>query len=270
MTLPITKLSSNKRSGRLILLQGRSGTGKTYQGGLLMQAGMRVLWASVERKLATIQHLEPEVWPIMGVDFPLDAQEKHAMLNTPVPPEGHCASDVIKLLDYLRNEDHPYDVVYFDSGMRYTWRLLEHLISTTTTTQGDKDPRRAFLHYGKKVKMLLDKLTDLTDASTAKHPMHVVFTWGISPDKDESGRQLWLPVVDGNMVGPTIPYNFDDVLTLKALADYTTGEYKYVMETRATHDHDGKVSSPVNLPPVIESPNLASVIKTLSGTHVGS
>lgn len=259
MTLKTYKLSKDVKSGRLMLIQGRSGTGKTHQGGLLIEGGMNVLWVGTERKYKTIEHLSPEVYPIINMDFPSDPnwlQWGNDQLNN---AEGK--SDLVKLFRELSKEEHNYDVIYFDSGKRYAWKLLHYCLSSYT----GNDPRQARYAFGNKMKVLFDSLPYLTDASTCKKPCHVIMTWGLKPDQDIDGKRLWLPEIEGKMVQPEIPYAFDDVLTLETQTDVNTGRHKYVMKTVADHTTDGKVSSNVKLPKIIENPNLFDIIKKLEG-----
>lgn len=262
-TLPsqIFQSSTANRSGRSMLLEGPSGVGKTWQYINLVKGlpekgmpGMRVLYGSTERKFKTIEHLNPEVWPIKNYDFPLDVGEKSRI-------QGESGGfSLIDVFDYLRREDHPYDAFYFDSFMRYAWKMLESLFTTVVNSAGVPDTLKAYGMFGRKMQMVFDKVGDLTDASVAKKPIHFIGTWGVERDVDFEGKKMEMPIVGGRMVQPVVNYYWDDVLHLRMEG----GER--VAYTSPDYMRDAKVSSGlVDLPAKISNPNLFRLIKVLEG-----
>jgi len=245
-------------SKRMQLLEGPSGVGKTHQARTLIEGGMKVLFASTERKLSTIKDLAPDVWPITDFAFPTTGAEKSVIL-------ARGNENVIALFDYLRAGEHEYDVLYFDSLMRYAWKLFELLRQTTKNKEQKLDTLRAYGIFGTKMKILLDLISSLCDSTGSKRPVHFVGTWGVERSQDWEGRTQVMPVIDGKATGPLIDYHFDDVLMLKMALAGT--EKKYTMHTAGENSFAAKVSAPpgVAIPAVIENPNLFELIKKLEG-----
>lgn len=230
-----------------MILEGPSGTGKTYQFRTLVEAGMRGLYVSTEMKVRTIADLNPDIWYIERPDFPLSAADKNPGIQ-----------DLMRLIDFLRTPDHGYDFVYVDSGMRYASDLLKYLRREKRLTA-----QELWSSFAEKLETALELLPTLTDP---KHPapVHVVVTWGVETDTDWQGVRSIQPIIDGKRVKPKINYWFDHVLYLEMLDDVVTGESKYVMHTRGKQGFAAKVSSGmVKFPAVIESPNLATIIKAI-------
>jgi len=245
-------------SRRMMLLEGPSGVGKTHQARTLIEGGMKVLIASTERKLSTIKDLAPDVWPITDFDFPVTGEEKTRILKG-------GQENVIALFDYLRDSEHKYDVLFFDSLMRYAWKLFELLRSTTKNKEGKMDTLKAYGIFGTKMKVLLDLISSLCDSTGSKRPVLFVGTWGVERGQDWQGRSQVVPVVDGKTTGPLIDYHFDDVLMLRM--ESSGREKKYTMHTAGEAGFAAKVSKPagVDVPSVIEDPNLFKLIKLLEG-----
>ena len=252
---------------RAIMLKGKSGVGKTSQARTLVHADLgvsggksfglepfKILYVSSERKWVSIKDLHPDVFPVTHFDFPLDTPEKKMILSQ---CKEAGLNSLIEAFDIIRFEDHDYDVMYMDSGMRYSMKVLEHLIATTFSKEGNRDTLRAYGLYARKMKMMLDKIGDLTDPTVCKRPVHVVFTWG-----SDSGQVI----VEGQKVGPLVDYFFDDVLYL-ATRSGKDGNPEYIMETQTrSGNFEAKVSNPtVKLPPVIANPNLFQIINILDG-----
>jgi len=252
---PIVKMGSDGAvSKRMILVEGPSGVGKTHQCRTLIEGGMKVLVPSTERKLSTIKDLEPDVWPITDFDFPTTGVEKAAILK-------RGSENVIALFDYLRAGDHTYDACYFDSMMRYAWKLFELLRSTTKNEAGKADTLRAYGVFGTKMKVFLDLIASVTDGTTSKRPVHFIGTWGVERGQDSQV----VPVIDGKQIGPLVDYHFDDVLMLRMENDGR--DKKYTMHTAGESTFAAKVSAPPNIkvPEVIENPNLFKLIGLLEG-----
>ena len=243
---------------RSVLLKGKSGTGKTSQYRTLVHGGLgddkrsfelapfHCLYVSSERKWASISDLKPDVWTIKGFNFPLDASEKADIM----------AKDggLIEVFHYIQNEEHPYDLLYVDSGMRWSMKHLEYLLSTTFSEAGKKDTLRAYGIYNRKMRMMLDKIADLTDPTVSKRPVHVVFTWG-----SDSGSVI----VEGQKIGPVVDFFFDDVLYLQTKPG-EGGKPVYTMDTQTRGSQfEAKISSQVKLPAEIENPNLFQIINLL-------
>jgi hypothetical protein len=240
-------------SKRSVLLTGPSGTGKTYQYRTLVEGGRRGLYVDVEKKIPTIADLEPEMWPIHNLDMPLTPTDKQEMLA-----EG--SSDLIKVFDYLRTADHPFDFVYFDSMMRYGKKLLHKLKHEDKLGGYD-----LWGFYGYKLGKALEVLVSLASVEQAK-PVHVVATWGVKIGKDWRDRRLEQPIVDGKMVGPDIPYYFDDVIRLSREEDAETGDNQFYAYTGGTAEFSAKISSGVvEIPQKIEDPNLHRILLALEG-----
>ncbi len=259
MSNPIVKMGSDGAvSKRTMLLEGPSGVGKTHQYRTLIEGGMKVLMASTEFKLSTIKDLKPDVWPITDFDFPTSGAEKEAILR-------RGSANVIALFDYMRSGEHEYEVLYFDSLMRYAWKLFELLRTTTKNASGAADTLRAYGVFGTKMKVLLDLISSLTDSTGSKKPVHFIATWGVERAQDWEGRNQIVPVIDGKATGPLIDYCFDDVLMMRMESDGRVK--KYTMHTAGGNTFAAKVSKPagVAIDEVIENPNLFKLIGLLEG-----
>ncbi len=275
--IDINKMTNDRRGKRMILNVGPSGVGKTGQYRTLVDLvdpwcrgdvapdyrkdmePMKVLYASTEFKANTIADLEPEVFVLKGYDFPTDAREKQEMLQ-----KGQ--SDMMALFDYLRAGEHEYDVVFIDSGWKYTTKQLEYLLATTISKQGNKDPIRAYGKFERKGKAFFNTLPTLTMPETSKRPVHVIVTWGIKVGVDWRDMKSVVPAIEGKALNGLIEYNFDDVFMMQCEKDYMDGgRQDYVLYTMGTDEFVGKKSSPLPLPPRIVDPNLFDIIGVLQG-----
>jgi len=247
-------------SGRLVLLEGPSGVGKTYQASTLIEGGLKVLVASGERKLKTIEKLliasKSKVYTIEDFDYPDPSQpaDYNRLKESP-------QRNLYQRLSMLLHEEHDYDVLYIDSFMRIMWRMLMQI----SATNPNADRRSDFMPLGRKAKNALDHLATLTDATVMKRPMHVVATWGVEPELDpiDGGKKL-MPSMDGTKIAPVVAYYFDDVILLRTKLDENGGTV-YTANVQANPQFDAKVSSPVKLPSPLVNPNLMRIIKALQG-----
>ena len=192
---------------------------------------------------------------IVNVDWPESASEK-----------ASCKSDIMEVFDWIRKNPHQIKVVYFDSIMRWNWKLLMYLKDTVTNAKGARDLMRAYGVFGAKMKMFLDTIASLTDVSVNPYPVHFIATWGTGMDIDEeTGRRMELPVVDGKMVPPIINFHWDDVLRLEK-----DDAGKYLMYTSGRGRFDAKVSCGdkrirEGIKDVIENPNLYQYLQMFNG-----
>lgn len=252
------------KNGRSILLEGPSGCGKTHAARSLMAGapelgmpGYRVLIASTERKLTTLEDLNLD--NVVTIEHfmyphPSDASEAAAAIANPM-------KNMYQLLHALRTEEHEYEVLFIDSGMRFMTRLLWEI----TRTNPNPDRRSDYALLKHKALNFLDHLATLTDSTVVRRPMHVVMTWGVEPEQDalmEGGKKL-MPSMDGQKVAPVVAYYFDDVLMLRTRLAGDGVEYVAMPQAQPTFD--AKVSSPVKLPATIINPNLYRIIKILRG-----
>ncbi len=257
-------------SRRSILLKGRSGAGKTGQARTLVAntdkeaawgrkcaksfglKPMKMLYVSTERKRRSIDDLfvgrpEHRVWTINNPQFPLTPGEKGVLKKSDDP-------GLIEVFDYLRNEEHEFDVCYVDSFMRYSWALLEWLMNNTYSKEGNLDTLRAYGLFERKMKVLLDLINDVIDPQSCKRPVHFVATWGA-----QNGQII----VGGQKVGPMVDYFFEDVFNLETKG--SGDDVKYYFRTKTTGDIQAKTSGPVELPVLIEDPNLFQIVNVLQG-----
>lgn len=253
---------------RTVLLEGSSGTGKTKQFEFLVNGapehgdagkGYSVLLCSTERKLTTLDHLDKSVYTVDVFDYPdpRNPNEVAAYVGSTVP------RNLCQLIHLLRKEDHGYDVLFIDSLMRWTMRLLWRIGGTNE----NPDARSDYVIFGRKVQGMLDDLATLTDPTMMKRPLHVVATWGVEKGEDWEGYQKQTVAIDGKKVGPNVPYFFDDVLMLKAEAQDGKDEPLYCAYTRASQKWDAKVSGnvPPGWPAKFAPFNLYKAMKWLSG-----
>jgi len=254
----VTKVT--KVSGRLVLLEGPTGVGKTFQYRTLYEGGLKILVASGERKLKTIEDLllktGEDVYTIEDFDYPDPSQPADYERLKKSPQRN-----LYQLLSMLRHEEHEYDVLYIDSFMRIMWRMLMHI----SATNPNADRRSDFMPLGRKAKNALDHLATLTDATVMKRPMHVVATWGVESELDpiDGGKKL-MPSMDGTKIAPVVAYYFDDVILLRAKLDENGGTV-YTANVQANPQFDAKVSSVVKLQSPLVNPNLFRIIKALEG-----
>jgi len=256
----VKRVGVERESKRLVALEGASGTGKTKQYETLVKGwpevgleGWNVLYVSAERKPGTIAHLGPPEFVVENLDFPMNLSEKQAMLA-----EG--SSDFMALFEGLRKEEHGYDAIYTDSVTRYAEKLISYLLD-----RDKADMRAAYGKFGKKMRAFLDTLASCASGATAKQPVHVITTWIVEVGKDWQGRRSFMPMIDGNMVADRVNQYFDDVLFMACDEDLTTRKKSYLMHTSGTQEFSAKISSNVELPPVIENPNLFKAMSILSG-----
>lgn len=253
---PIDVIKPARGSKRTILLMGPSGVGKTHQFRTLSDGGMCGLYVDVEAKLTSIVDLDPDTFLIRAPDIPLTPEDKQAMLRA-------GASDFIKLCDYVRAGDHPYDFIYLDSLMRFADALAGYLEHVLRLSGYD-----LWGAYAKKMKQMLKLLTGLASVEWPR-PVHVVATCGVEIGKDWRGRVMEQPLLDGKVIPPAISYYFDDVLRL-GKDESVDGCVSYVAYTGGTSEFNAKVSSGrVRLPHKILDPNLHNIIAALSGGGKG-
>ena len=247
--LNIIKITTGGK--RAMLLKGPSGVGKTFQFRKLHEAGLKGLVADVEAKPATIEDLDPDVFLLRALDVPTTPMEKQHML-------ADGSSDFMRLVEYLRSDDHDYDFVYFDSLMRYADVLVDYLKDVRGLTGFD-----LWGALGKKMKIALRMLVGLTSVEFPK-PVHVIATWGVEISTDWRGRRFEQPVIQGKMVTPWIDYMFDDVIRLAKEENAETGDVRFIAYTGGTGEFDAKVSSgAISLPQKIEDPSIARIIEVL-------
>lgn len=252
----IIKLSPDVRSKMTTLLTGASGTGKTYQLRTLLEGGLKMLVLSSEKKLPTLQDLEPDVWPIHSFDFPRTVSEKRAMLAA-------GASDMMEVLDFLRNDEHEYDVVALDSGMRYLDDMAQYILNSTFSAGGALDKKTGYGVFAEKANEMFKVLVSLADVSN-RRPVHVVVTFGVEVGNDWQQRRKITPIMEGQKFGPKLPYLFDNHFYLRKHEQ--DKKVTYHMCTGGDGEFDAKYSSAVvKLPAVIEDPNLYRVLCKLEG-----
>lgn len=226
------------------LLVGPSGVGKTFQCGTLISGGWKTLIASTEQKLATIEALVPDVFPVKSFDFPKDITEK-------VP------SDLKDLVEFLQTTEHGYDAVCVDSGMRFADELLKLMKKKHTGYE-------LWGFYADKFEAAMSALTKLTSPESPV-PVHVIVTMGVEMGMDWKGKRSWQPLLDGKKAAPRLPYLFDNVLVLMKRDNADKGGTDYAMYTAGTEEFDAKVASRVKVAPIISNPNLYELLKTLTG-----
>lgn len=243
-------VKATKGSGRrTILLTGASGTGKTYQFRTLVEGGLRCLYVDVEAKSTSVDDVIEHKYLIRNLDVPLNPHEKQQMLH-----EG--TSDLTLLCDGIRYDEHDFDVVYFDSLMRYSETLVHHLKHNAKLSGYD-----LWGVFAEKMKMALVMLTSMA-SDEYKRPVHVIGTWGVEMGRDWKGQALQLPIVDGKVVGPRIPYFFDDVIHLVKNEDAETKTINFIAYTAGTQSFTAKVSAgPGKVPPIVGEPNLFKIIE---------
>jgi len=235
-----------KLARRSVLLKGPSGVGKSYQFIKLIEGGWNGLYVHVSEHTGTVDYIDPDMWPMKRVDVPLSLAEKSDMLRDE-------SSDFMLMMEMLRTTDHGYDFVFFDSLMNYSEALESYLKHDRRLTGFD-----LWGLFGEKMKVMLRLLVSLTEPTQA-HPIHVIGTWGVEVGQDWEGKRQTQPIVSGKMVGPRIDYMFDDVLMLGRNVG-PDGNEQYVMYTKPTHEFSAKISSPIDLPPVVADPDLYKLI----------
>ena len=250
------------------LLDGESGTGKTDQYRALRKAGFNPLYASAEGKLATIADLEPDVWPIKSFDFPLTPSDSQL-----IKASGYGTSDMLALYHYLKNEDHPYDCLFMDSGMRIGEEMCLWLTKTTMSEKGNVDALRGYGLFADKMNMAMKAFHSLTDVG-CKKPIHFVVTWGVAWSQDMYGRRKVQPIVEGKKFLPKLPYIFDNVFYMFGKEDVSedgkSSIIRRYMGTTPTDTYYAKYSGGgVELPDVIDVTGhklgLGDVLKKLTG-----
>jgi hypothetical protein len=231
------------KSKRSILLKGPSGAGKTFQYRLLLEGGLKGLYACCNEHVGTIEDLDYDHWPIEQVDVPLLPSEK-----------SPSKQDFILMMDFLRTADHGYDFVFFDSLMNFSDATLDMLRHGKRLTGYD-----LWGVFALKMKKTLDLLISLTKP-TQKSPLHVIATWGVEVDQDWEGKRAIVPLIDGKKVGPRIDYAFDDVLMMRKKE--TPEGVQHIAYTGGTHEFDAKVSSGVvKMPAIWADPNLYKMLE---------
>lgn len=236
-----------------ISLMGPSGTGKTEQIGRCIQAGLKTLVVSTESKLSTIAHLNPDVYVVENLDFPRSGGDI-----------GTIKSDLWELVRMLRKPGHGYDLVAMDSGMKYAAKLLDHLKYGVKLTGFE-----LYGGFGERMLKMVEKFKELADGTVTADPVHFVMTFGVEMGQDWKQRRAMLPLLDGKMVSPRLPYEFDHVLMLAKKED-AAGVTKYAMYTAGTEEFDAKVSGPVKFDSPIIDPNLGDVIKRIAAAQASS
>lgn len=233
------------------LLVGPSGVGKTFQCGTLISGGWKTLFLSVEKKLASIEHLSPDVIPIVNCDYPQNFLDKAVK------------SDLYDIIKELGTTKHGFDAVCLDSGMRYAEELVAILKPKHAS---DANKYKAWDVLADKYLEMLKHITALADGTVTTEPVHVVITFGTELKMD-GGRRKWQPMIDGFKIPQKISYFLDHILFMNKM-DTVKGS-DYVMYTRGTEEFDAKISAPKEIvekvPPIIPNPNLCELLKTLTG-----
>jgi hypothetical protein len=233
-----------------VSLMGPSGTGKTEQIGRCISAGLKTLVVSTESKLSTIAHLDPDVFVVENLDFPRSGSDI-----------GSIKSDLWDLVQFLRKSDHGYDLVAIDSGMKYAAKLLDYLKYNVRLSGFE-----LYGGFGERMLKMVEKFKELADGTLWPAPTHFVMTFGVEMGQDWKARRAMLPLLDGKMVSPRLPYEFDHVLMLAKKED-AAGVTKYAMYTAGTEEFDAKVSGPVKFDSPILDPNLGEVIKKIAAAQ---
>jgi len=266
-------------SGRLIKLDGPSGVGKTWQARTIIQGlpelgieGLRTLVATTERKLKTLEDLEGkfDYYVIDWCDYPdpRDAPRDDRVGKRYTDFINDPRRNLFKMFWQLRNEEHPYECLYIDSGMRWSVKLLFEI----TGVNDNPDSRSDYIPFARRMKLMLDHLASLTEGGTKSgKPLNVVMTFGVDPEVDPiEGIKKVMSAVDGTKIAPVVNYYFDDVFSLRTALEADSnvpGGFRtvYTLRTAAQPQVDAKVSSAVALPPVIASPNLFKIMCILDG-----
>jgi hypothetical protein len=234
---------------RAVLLKGASGTGKTYQYRTLVAEGYHPLYVDVEGKMPTIEDLNPPKWAIRHLDVPLLPTEVERMIQAD-------QSDVAALVRYIELGQHEYDVVYFDSIMRYAEDLAAYLRYEKKLTGYD-----LWGIFAEKMRWVTKQITRLTSATK---PVHVVVTTGVELSTDWQGQRAVVPLIDGRAYAPRIDYYFDDVLYLSKRTNAASQLPEYVMYTQGTAEVPAKISSGgETVPPLIVNPSLGKLLRQL-------
>lgn len=245
-----------EQSCHCILVNGRSGSGKTYQFRKLVEAGFTPVYATTENKYGTVKDLltPQNFFEIKNPFFPLTVSEKQST-------DGKYKSDLIELYDILRSPTNPFDLLFFDSGMFYLQDLLKHIENAMKLAYPAN-----YAEFGKRSDHWFRKTSELVSPRWPK-PVDVIITWGVERDVDWTGKRTTQPIMDGKRTKPMVPFHFDHVVYLESR--YVAGaegmEKEFVMHTQGTDEFEAKVSSPTRFEPVIVNPDLGQVLRQLKG-----
>lgn len=260
MALTITKLSK-AATKRKILFTGFTGAGKTYTCRQLVEAGYSVLLVSTENKLETLVGLEDN--PLLDVltattfQFPRVASEVGQFAQN-----LETAGDLFNLCALLKKGEHNYDVVFVDSGMNLAREAMRWYTSTTYNEKNVLDTRAGYGEFGKRMIYFFETLLSYSNPAITPRPVHVIVTWGVErTDNGNEKRQLG-PIVDGNMLGPDLPFKFSDVIYLHA-KDENGVPVRYA-GLQQTDTYFAKCESgAVNIPPLVREFNVVRFLQLL-------
>jgi hypothetical protein len=184
--MELTKVSTTiSSSGFKAVVYGGAGSGKTYQAGLLTDAGYKVLLISAEAGLRTLAK-----WPNIDVidlnKFPIEKR----------------IDKLIEAYQWIEKTKPKYDTIMIDSLTEINQCLIASL---KLKYPDEKMTLKLYGENSEKMQMLCKSFRDL--------PYNVVLISQSEVEKDDVGRRFTIPSLIGK-VSNLLPYYFDSVIFL--------------------------------------------------------
>lgn len=162
------------------VVAGPGGTGKSWLCGSMAKTGPTLLLATLSR--------ETESWLYHDLQVPRILFEDRDWKPTLGSFKAAAFPELLRALDWLRDEDDTYDNIIIDSGTEMAelaWHLAMSMHGVATPAEME-DKRSRWLPYDQ-LDIYLDQAVKSAVALTkiAKRPKNVAFTWHVQPPKDD-------------------------------------------------------------------------------------
>lgn len=251
-----------------ILLQGKSGTGKTYSIGRLLKAGYKGLILAVEPKMQELAKYEPNAIfihaPVVDATTaghrPPTIEEKYDRLM--------AFADALERGEYREIDGERVDFIAID-GLLEVGDLIYAYWKKKRPTSDSTGKKNTYGMWDEIADRSIDffkrcqHAAGLMSQTLGLNPVAIICTIGEQMVEAAAGQVRYVPLFPGQKALKNLPYNFGTVLRLESRNN--GGRYEYVIHTIGTEEFDAKA------PPIFEAemidPDFAQMYTTLLNHH---
>jgi len=220
-----------------VLLQGDSGTGKTFAIGQLLKAGYNGLIVAVEPKVQAIMRYKPKV---LFLTAPVKTD---GGVRQPTPKEVYDRlqrfRDLLGEGAYREHGGKPLDFIAIDGFLELGEVIYKYWKANkpTASSTGADNSYAMWDNIAEKSVDFFKSLRDAAGVAAGMYglpPIGVVATIGEQETSDKMGCVRYVPLFPGKKGGTLLPYAFEAVIRLSVRN--VDGEAQYIAHTVGQND----------------------------------